>query len=83
MADQHRELYLRLEDVEKLQLYAQSAASKHHALEDDLGKAKVRSKHWEKKAKASARKITSTEKERGEAKEESQHARLVIRATVG
>ena len=39
------------------------------------------SKHWEREAKAGARKITSAKKERDEAKEEVQHARLALVAT--
>ena len=67
MARQHKELHLRLDDVKKLRRYAQSAASKHHALE----KAKARSKHWEQKAKKGIERITSVEKERDKVKEEA------------
>ena len=42
---QHREIYLQLDDAEKLRRYAQSTSSKHHALEDALDKTKARSKH--------------------------------------
>ena len=55
-----------------LRHYAQFTASKNQALEDGLGKAKGRSKHWERKAKESKERITSVEKERDEAKEEAQ-----------
>ena len=65
MAHQHRELHHRLEDVEKLRLYAQFAASKHHALEG-LGKAK----------EGMERAIT-VENERDDVKEKAQVARLV------
>ena len=78
MVRQHRELHLRLEDVEKMRCYAQSVVSKHHALDDALDKAKTRSKHWERKAMASIERMISVEKERDEAKEEAQHARLVV-----
>ena len=71
MACQHRELHLRLDDAEKLQRYAQSATSKHHALEDALDKTKARSKHWERKVKEGVERITDAEKERDEAKEEA------------
>ena len=54
MARQHRELHIRLDDAEKLRLYAQSTVSKHQALDASLVKAKARSKHWEREAKASA-----------------------------
>ena len=70
------ELHLRLEDAEKLRLYAQSAVSKHHALEDGLSKANARAKHWERKAEEGTKRITGIEKERDEAKEEAQIARL-------
>ena len=56
--------------------YAQSGASKHHALEDSIDKTKARSKHWEQKAKEGIERITDAEKERDEAKEEAQIARL-------
>ena len=72
MARQHRELHLRLDDTEKLRHYAQSAASKHHALEDALDKDKGRSKHWERKAKEGIERIASAEKERDEGKKEAQ-----------
>ena len=63
-------------DAEKLRLYAQLAISKHQALDDSLVKAKARSKHWEREAKARAGKIVSAEKEKNEAKEEAQHTQL-------
>ena len=47
MVCQHRELYLRLDDVEQLRLYAQSAISKHNSLDDALGKARAKSRYWE------------------------------------
>ena len=70
MACQHGELHHRLEDAKKLRLYAQSVASKHHALEG-LGKARAKSKHWERKAKEGIERATTMEKERNEAKEEA------------
>ena len=78
MVRQHRELHLLLEDVEKLRRYAQSVVSKNHALDDALDKSKARSKHWERKAMARIKRMTSVEKERDEAKEEAQHAWLVV-----
>ena len=77
MARQHRELHHRLEDAKKLRLYAQSVFSKHQALDDALVKAKARSKHWEREAKADAGKTWSAKRERDKAKEEAQFARLV------
>ena len=71
MAHQHMELHLRLEHAEKLWLYAQSAISKHYALDDALVKAKARSEHWEREAKVGAKKIVGVEKERDETKEEA------------
>ena len=76
MAHQHSELYLRLDDVEKLRRYAQSTASKHHTLKDDLDKAKARSKHWEWKAKEGINRIMGAEKERDEDKEEAHITQL-------
>ena len=76
MACQHRELHLRLEDAEKLRIYAQFAISKHHTLDNALVKAKARSKHWEREAKAGAKKIVGVEKERDEAKEEAHLTRI-------
>ena len=76
MARQYWELHPRMEDVEKLGLYAQSTVSKHHPLDVTLVKAKNRSKNWEWKAKVGAEKIASAEKKRDEAKEEAQIARL-------
>ena len=67
---------LALEDAKKLQLYAQSAPSKHQALEDGLGKSRSKAKYWERKAKEGTERATRAEKERGEAKEEAQVARL-------
>ena len=78
MARQHREFHARLDNAEKLQLYAQSAVTKHQALDASLAKAKSRSKHWEWEAKAGAKKIAWVEKKRDEAKEEAQVARLAV-----
>ena len=63
MAHQHRKAHLRLEDAEKLRLYAQSTVSKHHALDNSLVKTKARSKHWEREAKAGVGKCRCREKE--------------------
>ena len=71
MTRQHRELHHRLGDAMKLRLYAQLTISRHQALDDSLVKAKARSKHWEREAKASVGKIASVEMERDEAKEEA------------
>ena len=77
MACQCREFHAQLDDAEKLRLYAQSAVSKHQALDSSLPKAKSRSKHWEWEAKAGAEKIARAEKARNEAKKEAQVAWLV------
>ena len=77
MARQHREFHAQPDDAEKLRLYAQSAISKHQALDDSLAKAKSRSKHWEREAKAGTEKIARAEKERDEAKKEAQVSWLV------
>ena len=77
MAYQHREFHAPLDDAKRLRLYSQSVVSKHQALDTSLAKAKSRSKHWEHEAKAGAEKTAKAKKERGEAKEEAQVARLV------
>ena len=59
-----------------MQLYAQSAISKHQALNASLAKAKSKSKHWEKEAKVGVEKIERAEKERDEAKKEAKVAHL-------
>ena len=69
MAHQHKEIHLKLEDAEKVQLYAQSVVSKHQALDDGLVKAKARSKHWEREAKKGTERVTRAERGRDEAKE--------------
>ena len=76
MGHQHRELCHRLEDAERLQLYAKVAASEHRALKQSLGKAQSWSRHWERKAKEGFEKTTTAEKYREEAKEEAQVAQL-------
>ena len=77
MVHQHRELHLQLDNTEKLWRYAQSTASKHHALEDTLDKTKAKFKHWEQKAKEGIERMTGAEKKRKEAKEEAQIAWLI------
>ena len=64
-----------------MRLYAQSVVSKHQALDEALVKAKARSKHWEREAKASVGKTVSAERERDEAKEEVQLAQLAAVTT--
>ena len=76
MACQHKELHHRLGDAEKLRLSAQSAISKHQALDNALVKAKARSKHWEREVKVGPRKTGSAE--RDESKEEAQLARSAL-----
>ena len=76
MARQHRELHYRLDDSEKLWFYAQSATSKHRALEESLDKAKSRSKHWKLKAREGMEKMRGAEEERDKTKEEAQVAQL-------
>ena len=75
---QHNELHHRIEDAEKLRLYAQSAVSKHQALEDGLGKARSKAKYWEQKAKEGTKRAIGVEKERDKAKDEAQVARLAV-----
>ena len=52
--------------------------SKHQALNASLAKAKSRSKHWEREAKADAENIKRAEKEREEANQEAKVACLVV-----
>ena len=80
MAFQHREFQSRLDDVEKLWLYAHLVISKHQALDASLAKAKCKSKHWEGEAKASGERIARIEKERDEAKQEAKVARMATSA---
>ena len=54
---QYWELHPRMEDVEKLELYAQLTVSKHHPLDVTLEKAKNRSKNWEWKARLVQRRL--------------------------
>ena len=81
MVLQHRELHLRLDDVEQLRRYAGFAVSKHNSLDDALGKAKAKSRYWERKAKEGIDRATAAEKERDKAKEESQITQLVAFTT--
>ena len=76
MARQHKEFRSRLDDAKRLWLYAQSAVSKHQALDASLTKAESKSKHWKREAKADAEKIERAEKERDEAKQEAKVSRL-------
>ena len=76
MARQYGELQVRLEDAEKLRLYVGSTTSKHWAQEESLRKAKSWSRHWKQKTKEGTERTVGVEKERNEAKEEAQVARL-------
>ena len=75
---QHKELLHRLDDAEKLQLYAKEAVSKHRALEESLDKAKSRSRYWEHKAKEDTNRTAGVENKGNEAMEEAQIARMAI-----
>ena len=59
----------------------QSVIAKHQALDASLAKAKSKSKHWERDAKAGTEKTIRDENERDEAKEEAQVARLAAVTT--
>ena len=76
MVHQYREFQSRLDDADRLQLYAQSVVSKHQALDASLAKAKSKEQYWKQEAKACAEKIEQVEKERDEAKQEAKVARL-------
>ena len=78
---QHKELLHRLDDAEKLQLYAKEAVSKHRALEESLDKAKSRSRYWKHKAKEGTNRTAGVENKGNEAMEEAQIARMDIVAT--
>ena len=78
---QHRELHYRLDDAEKLQLYAQSTTPKHHALKKSQDKAKSQFKHLERKAKKGTEKMKGAKEERNRAREEAQVARIDVVAT--
>ena len=71
MGCQDKELRRRLEDAEKLWLYAKDVASERCALKDSPDKAKSQSRYWERKAKEALEKTAGAEKERDEAKEEA------------
>ena len=76
MACHHREFQSRLDDAEKLRLYAQSVISKHQSLDASLDKVKSKSRHWEQKAKVGGERIAQMKKERDEAKQEAKVASL-------
>ena len=78
IAYQHRKLYLRLDNAKQLRRYAQSDVSKHNALDNALGKARAKSRHWERKAKESTERAMSVENERDKAKEEARIVQLVV-----
>ena len=54
----------------------QSTVSKHNSLDDGLGKAKAKSRYWERKAKEGTERAMGKENERDEPKEEAQITRL-------
>ena len=68
MARQQRDFHVQLDDAEKLRLYAQSSVSKYQSLNASL-------------AKAGEEKTVGAEKERDEAKNEAQVARLAAVTT--
>ena len=78
MARHHREFQSRLDEAEKLRLYAQSIVSKHQALDASLAKEKPKSKHWERAAKAGAENIEWAEKEMDEVRHEAKVTRLTV-----
>ena len=76
-AHQHREFQSRLNDVEKLRLYAQSATSHHHTLNASLAKAESLAEHWEREANEGVARVIRAEKERDEVKQEARAAQLM------
>ena len=71
MAHQHREFQSRLNDAEKLRLFAQSATSHHQTLIASLAKAKASSERWEKEARDGAVSIIWAKKERDATNQEA------------
>ena len=71
MGRQNRELRCKMEDSERLWLYAKVTTSEHRALKESLGKAHSQSRYWERKAKEGFDETNGAEKERDEAKEEA------------
>ena len=57
MHRRQREFQSRLDDAEKLRLYAQTTISNHHALDASLAKVKSKSKNWEREAKVGGERI--------------------------
>ena len=76
MTYQHREFQSRLRDVERLQLYTQSAVSDHSALSASLDEVELRSQCWEKEAKEGVEKVARAEAERDVARHEASMARM-------
>ena len=77
MARQHQEFWSRLDDAEKLRLYAQSAASHHPTLIASLAKAEASSERLEKEARDGALSVIRAEKERDEAKQEARAVQMI------
>ena len=62
MVRQYREFQSRLNDAERLRLYAQSAVSKHQALNASLAKAESKVKYRRQEAKDGARRLRGRKK---------------------
>ena len=74
MARQHQEFQSRLDDDEKLLLYAQLAASHHQTLNASLAKAESLAEHWQRDAKEGVVGVILAKKERDETKQEARAA---------
>ena len=74
MVCQYKEFQSRLDDAERLELYAQSVVSKHQALGASLAKAESKAKHWKQESIVGEEKIEWVKKERDEAKQEAKVA---------
>ena len=80
MARQHREFWSRLDDAEKLRLYAQSSVSHHQTLTASRDEVEASSERWEKEARDRAASVIRAEKERHEAKQEARAAQMIATA---
>ena len=80
MAFQHREFWIRLREVERLRLYAQSAFSDKKTLSASLMEAESKSRQLELESREAVERATRVETERDAACHEVAMARLEIDA---
>ena len=77
MASHHLDFQSRLNDAEKLCLYAQSVASHYHTLNASLAKVESLVEHWEKETKEGATSVNQEKKEMDEVKQKAMAAHLL------